>query len=417
MVRIVEFNSVEWWRRRALTVGVSMLVAGVAMAGVAGCAGKQDDTPAGLDTAAAQSLNKAQFSDADVQAKTRLEPQPGSFLYGKNTVTTFASTTPANGDVNPYAIWPVSQDIGSLRSGDVLVSNFNNKSNNQGTGTTIVNVHPDKSVSVFASIPANLSDCPGGVGLTTAMVVLKEGWLLVGSLPSTDGKIDTAGNGCLITVDPTGRVAGTLTGDYLTGPWDAVVDDRGDTATLFVTNTFAGVKAAGGNQVTKGDVVRLTLHQTPTSAPQVTAHTVVADGLPERQDASAFIKGPTGLALDSAGTLYVGDNLGNRVAVVDRALTRTDSAGAGTTLSSGGQLANPLGMALAPNGNILVANATNGKIVEITPAGKQIGEFFANEDVGQDPPGNGDLFGIAVNQTKDGILLVNDDTNTLSLLH
>ena len=71
----------------------------------------------------------------------------------------------------------------------------------------------------------------------------------------------------------------------------------------------------------------------------------------------------------------------------------------------------------APNGDLLVANATNGKIVEITPAGTQVGEYYANQDVAQDPPGNGNLFGIAVNQTRDGILFVNDDTNTLSVLH
>ncbi len=406
-------------RRRGNRSAVAVaMVGGAALAfTVTACGGGQSNTPAGLDTSAAQSINNAQYSAGDAQAKTYLDPAPGSFLSGKNTVTTLASTTPQNGDVNPYAIWPVTADLGSMHSGDVLVDNFNNKSNNQGTGTTIVDVHPDKSVSVFASIPANLPGCTGGVGLTTAMVVLKDGWVIVGSLPSTDGKIDTSAAGCLIELNPTGQVAGVVTGDYLNGPWDAVVDDQGDTATLFVTNTLNGVKDAKGAQVNKGDVVRLTLHQTPTTAPTVTAHSVVADGLPEQEDASAFVKGPTGLVLDSTGKLYVGDNLGNRVATVTDALTRTDSAGSGATLSSGGQLANPLGMALAPNGDVLVANATNGKIVEITPAGKQVGEYFANEDVAQDPPGNGDLFDIAVNQTKDGILLVNDDTNTLSLLH
>src|SRR5271167_1210553 len=73
------------------------------------------------------------------------------------------------------AILPVTADMGSVRAGDVLVDNFNNKSNNQGTGTTIVDVHPDKSVSVFAALPQNLPGCPGGVGLTTAMVALKDG--------------------------------------------------------------------------------------------------------------------------------------------------------------------------------------------------------------------------------------------------
>lgn len=373
--------------------------------------------PAGLETKDAQALNASQFSDAGTAARTTLAPQPGSFLAGKKSVTTVASTTPDNGDVNPYAVWPVTTNVGTLRAGDVLVDNFNNKSNNQGTGTTIVDIHPDKSLTVFATLPQNLAGCPGGVGLTTAMVVLKDGWVLVGSLPTTDGKLGTAGAGCLIELNPTGQVAGAIAGDFLNGPWASAVDDHGDTATLFVTNTLNGVKDAGGKPVSQGNVVRIGLSQTPTKAPIVTSHTVVADSFPEKEDASALVKGPTGLVLDPAGNLYVGDNLGNRVAVVRNALVRPDSAKTGDTLSSDGQLANPLGLDRAPNGDILVANATNGKIVEITPDGKQVGEYYANQDVAQDPPGNGNLFGIAVNQTHDGIYFVNDDTNTLSLLH
>jgi hypothetical protein len=405
-------------RRVRSTAGTALAAAAAVLAAATACSsGSPSHTPAGLDPKDAQSLNSAQFSGAGAAARTTLTPAPGSFLQGKTTVTTVALTTPDNGDVNPYAIWPVTADMGSLHAGDVLVDNFNNKSNNQGTGTTIVDVHPDKSVSVFAALPQALPGCPGGVGLTTAMVVLKDGWVVVGSLPSTDGKIGTAGAGCLIELSPTGQVAGTLAGDYLNGPWDASVADNGDTATLFVTNTLNGVKDAGGNTVNQGNVVRLSLSQTPTKAPVVISHVVVADGLAESQDASAFVKGPTGLALDPAGNLYVGDNLGNRVAVVANALTRPDSAGSGTTLSSGGQLAHPLGMDQAPNGDLLVANATNGKIVEISPTGVQLGEYYANRDFAQDPPGNGDLFGIAVNQARDGIYFVNDDTNTLSLLH
>jgi hypothetical protein len=249
------------------------------------------------------------------------------------------------------------------------------------------------------------------------MVQLKTGWVIVGSLPTTDGKIATSGPGCLIELSPTGQVAGTISAPYLNGPWDAAVQDNGDTATLFVTNVLYGVKDAGDKVVNQGTVARLSLTQTQSAPPRVTAETDVATGLPERQDAAALIKGPTGLVLDSAGALYIGDNLGNRVAAVPNALTRTDSANTGATLAQGGQLANPLGMALAPGGNLLVANATNGKIVEVTPAGAQVGEFYAINDVGQSPPGNGDLFGIAINQAGNGVLFVADDTNTLALMH
>jgi hypothetical protein len=66
-----------------------------------------------------------------------LAPKPGSFLYGKSVVTTLASTTPANGDVNPYAVPAVIRTVGSLAAGDILVDSFNNKTNNQGSAMNI----------------------------------------------------------------------------------------------------------------------------------------------------------------------------------------------------------------------------------------------------------------------------------------
>jgi sugar lactone lactonase YvrE len=329
------------------------------------------------------------------------------------------STTPVNGDINPYAIWPVTQTIGSVKAGDVLVDNFNNASNDQGTGTTIVDLHPGGQLSVFAQLPQTLSGCPGGVGLTTAMVQLKTGWVIVGSLPSSNGQIKTVGDGCLIVLSPAGQLAGTISGSYLQGPWDETVSDDGSTATLFVTNTLIGITGSSSDtkDVDQGNVVRLTLSQTATTPPKVTAETVIASGFPERPDASAFIKGPTGLALGANGTLYVANNLGNSIASIPDALTRTTSDGTGTVLTQAGQLANPLGLALAPDGNLLAANATNGKIVEITPAGQQAGEYYADDDIGQEPPGNGDLFDVAVDQAGTGVLFVNDGTNVLELLH
>ncbi|MFJ9367116.1 hypothetical protein ACIRRA_22210 [Nocardia sp. NPDC101769] len=394
---------------------VGCAVAGlVAVAGVAGC-GSSDKSkdPAGI----APTSQAADASSIDEQsAASVLDPEPGAFLHGKTTLTTLASTTPANGDANPYAVLPITRAGGSLAAGDVLVDNFNDKTNNQGTGTTIVDVHPDKSVTVFADIPKNLAGCPGGIGLTTAMVQLSTGWVLVGSLPTTDGKIGTTGAGCLIELDPTGKVAGTITDPHLNGPWDAALADNGDTATLFVSNTLGGVKDAKGKSVEQGTVVRLSLAQTATTPPHVTGATEVATGLLEREDAGALVKGPTGVALDRAGNLYIGDNVGNRIAKVPNALTRTDSAGRGETLSADGQLANPLAVRIAPNGNILAANATNGKIVEIAPDGRQVGEFYAIHDEAQHPAGNGDLFGIAVESNGAGVLFVGDDNNTLSVL-
>jgi len=71
------------------------------------------------------------------------------------------STVPPNGDVNPYGVAFVPQGFpngGPLRSGDILVSNFNNNMNLQGTGTTIMRVSASGAVSTFFSGPPH----PGG---------------------------------------------------------------------------------------------------------------------------------------------------------------------------------------------------------------------------------------------------------------
>jgi hypothetical protein len=68
-----------------------------------------------------------------------------------------ASTVPPNGDVNPYGVAFVPDGFakgGPLQPGDILVSNFNNSGNEQGTGTTIVRIIPDGSQSVFFGPPA-----------------------------------------------------------------------------------------------------------------------------------------------------------------------------------------------------------------------------------------------------------------------
>src|SRR5437016_1582065 len=69
----------------------------------------------------------------------------GSFIGGLHHISTVASTVPGNGDVNPYGTVVVPTSVGTLVKDDVLVSNFNNSQNLQGTGTTIVQISPHGS--------------------------------------------------------------------------------------------------------------------------------------------------------------------------------------------------------------------------------------------------------------------------------
>jgi hypothetical protein len=337
--------------------------------------------------------------------------------FGNQRISVVASTVPANGDVNPYGIARIPQSSGSLLKGNILISNFNNSANLQGTGTTIVQIAPDGTSSLFAQIDANSlpGPCPGGIGLTTALAVLRTGWVIVGSLPTTDGTAATAQAGCLLVLDSHGNVAETFYGSLINGPWDMTAWDAGSNAALFVTNVLNGTVAAAGTVVNKGTVVRLTLDIKSGAAPILQSITVMGSGFPERTDPAALVIGPTGLGLDADNDfLYVADSLNNRVAAISHPVFRDTSAGIGTTVSQGGGLNDPLGLTIAPDGKILTVNGNNGLLVETTPGGNQI--HSALLDNTGNPPGAGALFGL-IDVRGVGIYYVDDASNTLNLFH
>jgi hypothetical protein len=248
---------------------------------------------------------------------------------------TITSTVPANGDVNPYGVAVVPSSTGSLVKGDVLVSNFNNAQNLQGTGTTIVQISPGGQQTVFAQIDASAplpGPCPGGVGLTTALGILPGGWVVVGSLPTTDGTAATAQAGCLLVVNSKGQVAETIAGHGINGPWDMATASAGPLAALFVSNVLNGTVAANGATVNQGTVERLVLLLRGSKPPLLVAHRVVGSGFGEHTDPAALVVGPTGLGLDSHGTLFVADSVGNRITAIPAALVRLSSAGTGNVV-------------------------------------------------------------------------------------
>jgi hypothetical protein len=248
----------------------------------------------------------------------------GPFVAQFNHVATLGSTVPKSGDINPYGMAIVPATKGSLRAGDILVSNFNDKKNLQGTGTTIMQISPKGRKSVFATLtPSTLhGSCPGGVGLTTALSVLKSGWVIVGSLPTANGMSKTAQAGCLIVVNSSGKAVKTISGGPIAGPWDMTAVDQGGKATLFVTNVLNGTVAATPKTVLMGTVVRIGL-STGGSSPSVTSETVIGNGFPERTDPGALVVGPTGVALGPNGTLYVANSVANKITAISSAMTRT----------------------------------------------------------------------------------------------
>ncbi|HZO78550.1 MAG TPA: hypothetical protein VFB39_10945 [Solirubrobacteraceae bacterium] len=370
-----------------------------------------------LTAAVAVATTLAAALIASAAAASVGKPQK-SFLSRFHTITHLASMVPkagpAKGDQNPYGVAVVQRSVGKLVKGDVLVSNFNNSKNQQGTGSSIMEVSPSGNAHVFAVVPRPTK--AKAVGLTTALVELPNGFVVVGSLPAPGGMSANMTAGALTVLNSNGKVVKTLKGGDINGPWDMTAVGNGNKFTLFVTNVLNGTVAAAGKIVHRGTVVRIGV-QTSGGNFTVTSNKVIAGGFSERTDPAALVVGPTGVGLGPNGTLYVAGAVANRIAAIPSAMTRTTKfKGAGITVSKGHFLNDPLGLAIAPNGNIISMNGADGRAVETTPSGKQTAKTLMKN-------GAGDLFGLAIAPKGNGVYFVNDAgppspvANSLELLH
>lgn len=330
-----------------------------------------------------------------------------------NSAPTFSdSTVPANGDINPYGVAFVPEGFphgGPLRPGDIVVSNFNNSGNAQGTGTTIVRVSNNGNPTLFFQGEQ-------GLGLTTALGVLKGGFVLVGNLPSTDGSgtckaesgpKQNVGQGGLLVIDKNGGFVQELTSaSLLNGPWDLTIKDEGQRALAFVANALTGTVSRLDFRVEDGQGNQEKL--------VVESETQIASGYLHRCDMAAFVVGPTGLALDRKhDTLYVSSTGDNAIFAVSDASDRKSDAGMGRmVVNDQTHLHGPLGLVLAGNGDFLSTqgDAVNpdtsqpSEVVEFTPEGQFVAEFSVNSTAGS-------AFGIALKQFEDGFLFAMvDDT-------
>ncbi len=322
---------------------------------------------------------------------------------------TIFSTVPPNGDLNPYGVAFVPQGFqsgtGPLRPGQIIVSNFNNNMNLQGTGTTIVRVSSTGQPFVFFAGPPH----PGGssgLGLSTALAVLKMGFVIVGNVPSRDGTAATTNSGSLLVINNEGHLVSTISGPEILGPWDMTVLDEGNQAIAFVS------------MVLSGRVVRLNLNVSATGV-TVASTTVIAGGYKHRADPAAFEVGPTGLVFDpTLNVLYVASTEDNAVFAVQEAATRGNTGSTGTVIySDATHLHGPLAMAEAPNGHLLVSNSDvinpnphlPSEYVEFTKQGQFITQLSID-------PAQGGSFGLAVNSNGQESFLAAVDDNTATLI-
>jgi hypothetical protein len=320
-----------------------------------------------------------------------------------------SSTVPPkpHADLNPYGVAFVPSNFptgGVIAPGDILVSNFNDPKNVQGTGRTIIKLTPNGVVA--PPMAASSFFTSKLVGLTTALGVLQRGFVVVGNLPNSSG---TLSPGSLQFIDLNGHMVKTLVDSLIDGPWDLTIDDDPVHPTIYVSN------------VLNGTVVRLNLTLSD-KAVTLNSRTTIAAGYMFVPNAAALVLGPTGLAHDrTSDILYVASTADNAIFAIPSASTTSPSnPGTGTMIAQGGQLRGPLALVLAPNGNLVTCNgdAVNAdptqpsEIVELTKLGQFVGQF--NVDAGQ-----GGAFGIAitvVNGATARLAFVDDNANDIIVI-
>jgi DNA-binding beta-propeller fold protein YncE len=271
----------------------------------------------------------------------------------------------------------------------------------QGTGTTIVDVSPNGTVTTFFQGGT-------GLGLTTALAVLKGGFVIVGNVPTTDGTFGTIQQGSILVLDKSGNVVANFANRaLLNGPWDLTVHDHGDRATVFVSNVLSGT------------VSRFEVLVRPFSAHpiQLTSAVQIASGYPHRGDPAALVVGPGGLAYDPVhDLLYVASQVDNSIYVISKASRTTDHGRGALLVHDTTHLHGPMGLILAPNGNLIVANsdAVNAdpeqpsELVEYTARGQFVAQFSVD-------PQNGAAFGLAISPFLNYPVLASVDDVTGSL--
>jgi uncharacterized protein (TIGR03118 family) len=259
---------------------------------------------------------------AEVSAAKRAEAR--IVLDLPSAPTSRITTVPADGDDNPsgLALVPAGFPRGGLiHAGEYLASNFNDATDDPGTGTTIVAVRPGRDP---AAAPVFFTSQTAG--LDESLTVLKSGFVIVGNVPTAG---DANGPGSLQIINRFGKVVQTLsdanTGSNLfDGPWASAVNEKGSKVQLFVSNLASGaitriafkvakkhgqanLKVVGMTQIASGYTVVM---PAPVSAPAGVAFVqtnLVSNGTVPAQQTDVYLKDPWALAYSTTGAFWVSD--------------------------------------------------------------------------------------------------------------
>lgn len=369
------------------------------------CAGNSGMNPAmpGTSNSNASSGNGSALVDTDTSTDEPDEDAGNSILRRLNTTTTIGSTVdPLNGDQNPYGLDIAKSSAGPLAAGDLVVCNFNNAANVQGTGTTIVALHAQAG-----STPTRIAQDASLLGCD-ALALAPNDNIWAAAFAANDNPI----------VTPGGVVVTTLPG----GPWHHPFGQA------FAPNAGPfGIAAFYESNAADGSIVRIDIHPGPSFT-----FDVIATGFAVNGGAPGSILGPSGLQYDAKhDRLYIVDGANNTL-VSFRHVSTIPQGGivvSGTSFSgpfahrarlvfSGAPLNGPISSALLQDGHIVLGNTLDPSgqnlMVEIAPHGGRVLDV-KNVDTGA----AGAIFGmVATGSSKhDTTLYFNDDNdNTVKAL-
>ncbi|MGC1380326.1 MAG: hypothetical protein WA814_04810 [Candidatus Baltobacteraceae bacterium] len=357
---------------------------------VAGCNGAgQNMSPVASQAARAQNDGSSADRSPDVSLLKMLTKQ----------VVIGSTVDPVNGGQNPYGLTIAPISSGAFTAGDLVVCNFNGKSNVQGTGKSLVALHPvPNSTPTHVSSDKTLTGCD-------ALALGNDDTIWAAAMVANDNPV----------IDPGGKLLTNISGKPLSQPWGQIYAEPASSVPAFY-ETNAGT----------GTVVRINLGATFT-------FDVIGKGFPVNHGKPGTALAPSGLAYDaSVDTLYFADGQNDTVIAfknvstipnggikaVDHGMKFTGpSAADARIVFAGAPLNGPISTALLPNGNLVVGNTldADGKnlLIEISAAGKLLD--VRNVDKGA----AGALFGIVASGTKNSntkIYFDDDNDNNVQVL-
>jgi sugar lactone lactonase YvrE len=309
------------------------------LAGTAGMAGSVDGT--GADARLGGPTGVAVDSGGDVYVADQFNSTIRK-VAPAGVVTTLAGAASMSGSTDGTgadARFSRPTGVAVDRAGNVYVADENNQA--------IRNVTPAGVVTTLAS----LGGFPFGVAVDSAGNVYVAVYL-----------------GAIIAkVTPSGVIT-TLAGSaYMRG----YADGTGDAA-LFEGPRSAAVDSVGNVYVADNETIRKV---TATGVVTTLAGTAGMAGSADGMGATARFSNPEGVAVDSAGNVYVADQFNHAIRKVTSAGVVTTLAGtAGMSGSADGMGAaarfnGPAGVAVDTAGNVYVADQNNSTIRRVTPTG------------------------------------------------